>query len=70
MGFFYRDPKLRQDLIEIFEWLKATCYRWGTPEWLQMRKELIESDSDKAGAARKQRFWFKTTRALGIEHLM
>ena len=50
--------------------LKATSYRWGTPEWLQMRKELMAGDSKKAGPARKQRAIFKTIRALGIEYLM
>jgi putative cardiolipin synthase len=70
MGFFFRDPGLRNDLLEIFEWFKATSYRWGTPEWLQMRKELMASKSKKAGPARKQRIWFKTTRDLGLEYLM
>ena len=57
-------------MVEIFELLKSTSYRWGTPEWLQMRRLLIDSDSKKAGPARKQRTWFKATRALGIEYLM
>jgi phosphatidylserine/phosphatidylglycerophosphate/cardiolipin synthase-like enzyme len=70
MGFFYQDAGMRNDLVEIFELLKSTSYRWGTPEWLQMRRLLIESDSKKAGPARKQRTWFKATRALGIEYLM
>jgi hypothetical protein len=70
MGFFYQDDGMRNDLVEIFELLKSTSYRWGTPEWLQMRRLLIDSDSKKAGPARKQRTWFKATRALGIEYLM
>lgn len=70
MGFFYQDPGMRNDLVEIFELLKSTSYRWGTPDWLQMRRLLIEGDSKKAGPARKQRTWFKATRALGIEYLM
>ena len=70
LGFFYRDDALHKDLVEIFELLKSTSYRWGTPEWLQLRKQLMAGDSKKAGPARKQRFWFKTTRALGIEYLM
>jgi len=70
MGFFFRDPQLSKDLLEIFEWLKSTSYRWGSPEWLQMRKELMASDSKKAGPARKQRGIYKTIKALGIEYLM
>ena len=70
MGFFYQDDELQKDLVKIFDLLKSTSYRWGTPEWLQMRKQLMAGDSAKAGPARKQRFWFKATRALGIEYLM
>jgi len=70
MGFFFRDPQLANDLLGIFEWLKSTSYRWGTPEWLQMRKELMASDSKKAGPARKQRGIYKTVKTLGIEYLM
>jgi putative cardiolipin synthase len=70
MGFFYQDAGLHDDLVGIFELLKSTSYRWGTPEWLQMRRLLMESDSKKSRPARKQRTWFKTTRALGIEYLM
>ncbi len=70
MGFFYHDQGLRDDLIKQFEILKAISYRWGSPEWLQMRKALIEGDSDKAGAVRKQRRTFKYIRTLGLEYLM
>lgn len=70
MGFVVRSPELRQDLLKIFEALKSTSYRWGTPEWLKMRKELMAADTKKSGPARKQRFIFKTVRALGLEYLM
>jgi len=70
MGFFFQDPEIIQDLNEVFDWLKSTSYRWGSPEWLQMRKELMASDSKKAGPARKQRGIYKTIKALGIEYLM
>lgn len=69
MGFFYQDDALRDDLLEVFELLKSTSLRWGTPEWLEMRRKTMESDSKKAGPARKQRGTYKTIRALGIEYL-
>ncbi len=69
MGFFFQDPQLIQDLNEVFEWLKATSYRWGTPEWLQMRKELMASDSKKSRPARKQRGIYKTIKGMGIIYL-
>ncbi len=70
MGFFIQNDELNKDLIEVFEALKKTSYRWGSPEWLQMRKKLMESDSDKAGAAKRQRRIFKRIRFFGLEYLM
>lgn len=70
MGFFIKSEELNHDLNEVFESLKMISYRWGTPKWLQMRKEIIESNSDKAGAAGDQRGIYKTIRALGLEYLM
>jgi len=70
LGFFFEGDEVRQDLDEIFEQLKAVSYRWGTPEWLEMRKKIMESESSKAGPARKQRGIYKTVRALGLEYLM
>jgi phosphatidylserine/phosphatidylglycerophosphate/cardiolipin synthase-like enzyme len=69
MGFFYTDDALRDDLLEVFELLKSTSLRWGTPEWLEMRRKTMESDSKKAGPARKQRGTYKTIRGLGLEYL-
>ena len=69
MGFFFEDPQLIQDLNKVFDWLKATSYRWGTQEWLQMRKKLMASDSKKASPARKQRGMYKTMKGLGIIYL-
>ena len=70
LGFFFFGEGVRQELIDVFEDLKSTSYRWGTPEWLEMRRKVMESDSKKAGPARKQRGTFKTIRALGLEYLM
>jgi len=70
LGFFFQGGEIRHDLADVFEQLKATSYRWGTPEWLEMRRKIMESDSSKAGPARKQRGIYKTVRALGLEYLM
>ena len=45
MGFIVNNPGIHQDLVDIFELLKSTSYRWGTAEWLQMRKELMAADT-------------------------
>jgi phosphatidylserine/phosphatidylglycerophosphate/cardiolipin synthase-like enzyme len=70
LGFFFLGEGVRRELAEVFEYLKSTSYRWGTPEWLEMRRKVMESDSSKAGPARKQRGIFKTIRGLGVEYLM
>ncbi|NOR43617.1 MAG: hypothetical protein GQ572_09805 [Gammaproteobacteria bacterium] len=59
-----------QEFVDVFNELKATSYRWGTPEWLKMRSELMDGDSKKSRPARKQRTLFKTMRGPGIEYLM
>ena len=61
---------MREELLDVFEYLKSTSYRWGSAEWLEMRKKLMQGDSSKAGPARKQRGIYKTIRALGLEYLM
>ena len=61
---------MRNELADVFEQLKATSYRWGSPEWLEMRKKIMESDSSKASPARKQRGIYKIVRGLGLEYLM
>ena len=70
LGFFFLGDGVREELDEAFEYLKSTSYRWGTPEWLEMRRKVMESDSSKASPARKQRGIFKTIRGLGLEYLM
>ncbi len=70
LGFFFQGDEVRDELADVFEQLKATSYRWGSPEWLEMRKKVMQSDSSKAGPARKQRGIYKTVRALGLEYLM
>ena len=62
LGFFFVGEGVRQELVDVFEYLKSTSSRWGTPEWLEMRRKVMESDSKKAGPARKQRGTFKTIR--------
>ena len=70
MGFLFQGQQLQHDVKAVFDWLKSTSYRWGSPEWLQMRKRLMEADTKKSGPARKQRSIYKTIKALGIEYLM
>ncbi|QFU74348.1 phospholipase [Halioglobus maricola] len=69
MGFFFESPELAQDLIEDFELLKSESYHWGTPEWLDMRRQLMEGKGLKAGAVRNQRKVFNVLRKTKLEYL-
>jgi putative cardiolipin synthase len=70
MGFFYRSNVVRQDLIEIFEDLKADSYRWGSPGWLEMRKQVINKGGIKGWSTRHQRSIFRFMRSTGIDWLI
>ncbi len=68
MGFFFLSPGLRQDLIDDFELLKSESYRWGTPEWLQMRRQIMDQGGVKGNATKRQRTIFRTLRDTGLEY--
>ncbi|WP_419612404.1 hypothetical protein, partial [Thiolapillus sp.] len=57
-------------LDSFFESLKATSYRWGTPEWLQMRKEVMQVRGLKGWSTRNQRVIYKFMRATGLDWLI
>ncbi len=69
MGFYFKDDELYQDLNAVFEELKANSYLWGSPEWLEMRKQVMAQDGVKASTTRNQRRTFKSLRNTGLEYL-
>jgi len=69
MGFFFESPGLQADLIADFELLKSESYLWGSSEWLEMRRKLMEMDGAKATAVRNQREIFRFLRKTGLEYL-
>lgn len=66
MGFYFVDPELSSDLNQVFEELKAISLRWGTPEWLEMRRKLIESGSFKGFTTGTQRGRYKFLKSTGL----
>jgi phosphatidylserine/phosphatidylglycerophosphate/cardiolipin synthase-like enzyme len=66
MGFFYRNEQAHVNLNDIFESLKDTSYRWGSPEWLEMRKAVIDKGGMKSWGTRKQRFLYKMLKKTGF----
>lgn len=68
MGFFFDDEQLARDLHADFELLKSRSYRWGSPEWLEFRRQVFELDGLKGGTSRSQRAIYKTLRTIGLDH--
>ncbi len=69
-GFYFKDDELYQDLGVVFEQLKSRSYLWGSEEWLEMRKRLMQQKGIKASTTRKQRGIFKFMRVTGIDWLI
>ena len=66
MGFYYRDPELSDSLDQVFAELKAISLRWGSPEWLEMRKRLVESGGFNGFVTSIQRGLFKFMQGTGL----
>jgi len=70
MGFFFLDPGLAADVHASFDGLIEISYRWGSPEWLQMRKEVMDLKGTKAKSTKNQRSWYKLFKNTGIIWLL
>jgi len=66
MGFFFRSEELAEDINDNTDYLISLSYRWGSPEWLEMRQRMRELDGSKASAVRKQRGLYKTIKKTGL----
>ena len=67
MGFFVESQSLADDMRENTRYLIGLSYRWGSPEWLEMRKRLMEQKGMKASMTRKQRGIYKTLKNTGLQ---
>jgi phosphatidylserine/phosphatidylglycerophosphate/cardiolipin synthase-like enzyme len=67
MGFFFKSESLANELRQNTESLKKLSYLWGSPEWLEMRKQLMQLKGMKASMTRNQRAVYKTLRATGLQ---
>jgi endonuclease/exonuclease/phosphatase family metal-dependent hydrolase len=66
MGFLFTDPQLRQDLIDATVEIKRQAQRWGSSEWLQLRRNVAEAGGIKGYTTRHQRFIYKVLTGLGL----
>ena len=66
MGFYFVDPELSGDLNRVFEELKAMSLLWGSPEWLEMRRRLVESGGFTGFTTRSQRWRYRMLKNTGL----
>ena len=69
MGYFFRSEGLSEELHREFEELKASSTLWGTPEWFEMRSQVMKLDGLKGSSSRKQRGIYKALKGLGLDWL-
>lgn len=70
MGFFFHDPDLAADVHASFDELVSISYRWGSPEWFQLRKAVMDKGGIKGKTTAGQRGWYKFYKKSGIIWLL
>jgi len=66
MGYFFKGEALAHELDEAFEYLVERSYRWGSPEWLELRRKTIDAKGMKGWSTKHQRKVYKTLKATGL----
>ena len=66
MGYFFDSAELANDIAENTDYLISLSYRWGSPEWLEMRRQLMELGGKKGYTVRHQRGIYKTIKNTGL----
>jgi phosphatidylserine/phosphatidylglycerophosphate/cardiolipin synthase-like enzyme len=69
MGYFFKSDPLAKELNEAFEYLVEMSYRWGSPEWLELRRKTIDAKGMKGWSTKHQRKVYKTLKATGLHWL-
>jgi putative cardiolipin synthase len=69
MGYFFKGQGLADELNREFEELKASSYLWGTPEWFEMRRQVMNLRGVKGWSSRKQRSVYRSLKNLGLDWL-
>ena len=70
IGFFTVGEHPSAELNAEFEKLVKISYRWGTPEWLEMRRNLMQAKGSKSSLTRKQRMIYKLIKSLHLEWMI
>jgi putative cardiolipin synthase len=69
MGYFFKSEPLAKELNEAFDYLIEISYRWGSPEWLELRRKTIDAKGMKGWSTKRQRGLHKTLKATGLHWL-
>ena len=69
MGYFFKSEALADDLNQAFDYLVGISYRWGSPEWLELRRKTIDAKGMKGWSTKHQRKVYKTLKATGLHWL-
>jgi phosphatidylserine/phosphatidylglycerophosphate/cardiolipin synthase-like enzyme len=69
MGYFFKSEPLAQELNEAFDHLVEMAYRWGSPEWLELRRKTLDIKGMKGWSTKHQRKVYKTLKATGLHWL-
>lgn len=70
IGFFTVGEHPSEELNAEFEKLIKISYRWGTPEWLEMRRRLMQAGGSKSTMTRMQRTIYKLIKSLHLEWMI
>lgn len=65
MGFAFESAGLTKDIAKNTDYLISIGYRWGSPEWLEMRARMSDLKGNKAYATRHQRGLYKSLKNTG-----
>ncbi|MGR5267027.1 phospholipase D-like domain-containing protein [Vibrio astriarenae] len=68
IGFFLSGEDVTQDLSREFDKLKQNSLRWGTPEWLEMRKAVKDKGGKKGLTTRYQRSIWGFLESTGLKY--
>ena len=69
MGYFFKGDDLAGDLNKAFDYLVEMSYRWGSPEWLELRNKTIGAKGMKGWSTKHQRKVYKTLKVTGLHWL-
>jgi putative cardiolipin synthase len=69
MGYFFKSEPLVNELDEAFDYLVGLSYRWGSPEWLELRRKTIDVKGMKGWSTKHQRKVWKTIKNTGLHWL-